>query len=496
MNHDVFLQSILDDPDDDAARLVFADWLDEHGEPQRAAFIRAQVRLASMSEDDPARPALLLDEAAYLSHAQEELFAKKRPAWLAKLPNWAAKGLAYERGFPARLRLTANRFTEQAAEIMAVVPLQHVELTAVKRAPGALAACEALRRLRSLTVRHDGVGTEGARMLAASPHVAGLTKLVLDHAQITAEATVALAGSPHLAGLRQLDLSGNSPYDRGAEALANSPHLTNLERLSLEFGHVGPRGVKALAGSPALGKLRELNLNGARLDSAAESLAGSEQLAALTSLHLAHCEVWGDNVLSLLEPGGLPKLRQLRFGCPLWAPSFWLVEPPRRLRGGLSLCLRQLTGDFAVLADSPLLAACRTLEVSFSDGSICQALAGSPAAAGLVKLSLEHCRLQTADVKALAQSHDFGALRELSLAHNPLTKAALAHLLTAPFVRQLTVLDLSYTDLDKEGALLLARTDALDGLRELRLGGNSPTVPPAAREELTQRYGARVVAVW
>lgn len=44
-DRDAFLRSIVTDPADDTARLVFADWLDEHGEPERAEFIRAMVDL-------------------------------------------------------------------------------------------------------------------------------------------------------------------------------------------------------------------------------------------------------------------------------------------------------------------------------------------------------------------------------------------------------------------------------------------------------------------
>jgi uncharacterized protein (TIGR02996 family) len=39
-----FLQAIRDQPDDDTARLVYADWLDEHDEGVLAAFIRYSVR--------------------------------------------------------------------------------------------------------------------------------------------------------------------------------------------------------------------------------------------------------------------------------------------------------------------------------------------------------------------------------------------------------------------------------------------------------------------
>jgi uncharacterized protein (TIGR02996 family) len=41
---DAFLRAIADAPDDDAPRLVYADWLDEHGQPDRAEFVRLLCR--------------------------------------------------------------------------------------------------------------------------------------------------------------------------------------------------------------------------------------------------------------------------------------------------------------------------------------------------------------------------------------------------------------------------------------------------------------------
>src|SRR6516162_529357 len=46
---DVFLEAILENPDDDTPRLVYADWLDERGDSAsaaRAEFIRVQCALA------------------------------------------------------------------------------------------------------------------------------------------------------------------------------------------------------------------------------------------------------------------------------------------------------------------------------------------------------------------------------------------------------------------------------------------------------------------
>jgi uncharacterized protein (TIGR02996 family) len=45
------LAAVLDRPEDDAPRLAYADWLDEHGEPERGEFIRVQVELHPMLKD-------------------------------------------------------------------------------------------------------------------------------------------------------------------------------------------------------------------------------------------------------------------------------------------------------------------------------------------------------------------------------------------------------------------------------------------------------------
>lgn len=41
---EAFLKAICDSPDDDTPRLVFADWLTEHGDEPRAEFIRLGIR--------------------------------------------------------------------------------------------------------------------------------------------------------------------------------------------------------------------------------------------------------------------------------------------------------------------------------------------------------------------------------------------------------------------------------------------------------------------
>src|SRR5262249_10670779 len=64
------LRPVAAEPDDDTHRLVLADWLEEHGEAERAEFIRLQCRLADVPDwlawmlpDDPLRRALQLQVA-------------------------------------------------------------------------------------------------------------------------------------------------------------------------------------------------------------------------------------------------------------------------------------------------------------------------------------------------------------------------------------------------------------------------------------------------
>lgn len=60
-----FLDEILNNPDDDTVRLVYADWLDDHDEPDRAKFIRLQIERSKVDKkikpEDDATLGLLYD---------------------------------------------------------------------------------------------------------------------------------------------------------------------------------------------------------------------------------------------------------------------------------------------------------------------------------------------------------------------------------------------------------------------------------------------------
>src|SRR5215216_5077956 len=57
------LAAIYANPDEDTPRLVYADWLDEHDQPERAEYIRVQIRLNEICQAIPRQ-----DEGESLLH--------------------------------------------------------------------------------------------------------------------------------------------------------------------------------------------------------------------------------------------------------------------------------------------------------------------------------------------------------------------------------------------------------------------------------------------
>jgi uncharacterized protein (TIGR02996 family) len=62
-----FLRAIFKDPDDDGLRLIYADWLEEQGDP-RGELVRLQCLLLNLGLTDPRRPEL--EERARLLAAE------------------------------------------------------------------------------------------------------------------------------------------------------------------------------------------------------------------------------------------------------------------------------------------------------------------------------------------------------------------------------------------------------------------------------------------
>lgn len=92
-----FLQSIRDDPGDDTVRLVYADWLEEHGQLERAEFIRIQCELAKTECDNPHYP--------LLKGRSDELEAENGTQWTGPISELSIYTADFHRGFINRVSL-------------------------------------------------------------------------------------------------------------------------------------------------------------------------------------------------------------------------------------------------------------------------------------------------------------------------------------------------------------------------------------------------------
>ena len=103
-----------------------------------------------------------------------------------------------------------------------------------------------IRKLRSLTIRHNALGDEAVRALASCSNLRRLKSLDLDDCEVTNDGAVALAGSRELSNLERLDLQENAIEDAGAEALLTSPNLSKLKVLRLEWNPLSSAGRERL----------------------------------------------------------------------------------------------------------------------------------------------------------------------------------------------------------------------------------------------------------
>src|SRR5262249_10870850 len=123
--HDeAFIEAIVESPDDDGLRLIYADWLDERGDP-RGEFIRVQVQLARLPEDDPRQEEL---EAR-----ASELLEEHKDEWVGPVRDivedrGTSPGAVFRRGFVEQLTISAAKFLQNGDAIFRAHPVQRVRL--------------------------------------------------------------------------------------------------------------------------------------------------------------------------------------------------------------------------------------------------------------------------------------------------------------------------------------------------------------------------------
>jgi uncharacterized protein (TIGR02996 family) len=280
---EAFLQAIIESPDDEGLRLVYADWLEERGDP-RGEFIRVQCRLAN-SPDHPQRKAL--------KGRERELLGKHQPQWVTPLRPWVKKW-GFRRGFVEDIEAEIDTVLANADKLFGVAPLRRVTFKFSLFKPGVkplherlAAACPYLARLSEVDWKYSTIDNLGLTALANSPHLFRLCRLSLQYARIGDEGVRALAASPAFPRLTSLVLCHNPLGSLAAESLATSTSITHLVELDLSQTEIGDAGVEALATSPNLRNLKALDLTRTAITSVgARALAGSPYLGNLEKLEV------------------------------------------------------------------------------------------------------------------------------------------------------------------------------------------------------------------
>ena len=234
--HEAFLRAIFDAPDDDTPRLVYADFLEENGDEDRAAYIRYECEAARC--DQP--------RCDQLDAARLRLIAKH-----ATVDNdpWPWDDDRTVRGFPeppSPARLGTERLADprQLREDVVKWSPEVFGATAMKLVPPPALTADQVETLFALPFvqRVTEWDFSGRVEEAASEpdEVAEATYALIDMTQqtvITTFGVEVLARQRAARRVTALDLRNNNLDNDAARAIVRSPYLGNLKRLRLLEGN-------------------------------------------------------------------------------------------------------------------------------------------------------------------------------------------------------------------------------------------------------------------
>jgi len=123
-DREALYQAVLANPEDDLPRLVFADWLEEHGEGAYAAFIRVQCELARVPEYDVAWAKARLDEDRWIHGVPFRRYLPELPEGVTWPDN------VFHRGFPQSVMIWTVANTDFEA-IIKLAPIRQIEFVPI-----------------------------------------------------------------------------------------------------------------------------------------------------------------------------------------------------------------------------------------------------------------------------------------------------------------------------------------------------------------------------
>lgn len=201
---EAFLKNIIDFPSDDTPRLVYADWIDERGESDRAEFIRVQCELAT---GDPRcqrsslafKACIFLDRLiskerrcerckrwAWLCVREKELLVMAKhwfplweTLWAGSEADWRMREppAEFSRGFVQSVTCTWDDWIAHHAAIIATTPLQNVTLTSQ---PGLEVGGPDANYSRECSLNNKGAVIVSKRIEYLTNHLVAVQRILLE----------------------------------------------------------------------------------------------------------------------------------------------------------------------------------------------------------------------------------------------------------------------------------------------------------------------------
>jgi len=267
-DEDALLAAIAAHPEEDTPRLAYSDWLEEHGEPIRAEFIRVQVAVKALAE----LPSIEQGKQIHLFRRQQELL----DAHLRELIGPLAADLGYfdvifDRGFVAELKIDAGRLLKHADAIRAMKPLPEITVKDVGwwlREKGNIT--EELQLASGIIMQSDERSDQvplDAADLSADFVFRGpwprLRELDVSRCGIGDWGLYVIVGNnqfDYFPSLTDLDVTGNDIRDEGIRMLVRSPGWPRLRKLVLAHNPLGLEAPNFLAAGAATSRLEFLDM--------------------------------------------------------------------------------------------------------------------------------------------------------------------------------------------------------------------------------------------
>ena len=374
---EALLANVFENPDDNLARLVFADYVEEQGDTDRAEFIRLQIETARKGEKYPGKReselmATLFGNRLKFGRDRFEphrgFLTLKSAGELSVLGPKVPPGVAllFRAGWVDRVAVLGNEMPFDAATVSLLRDAGCLDLSRNRFPPVYLGtiAKDVLPQLAGGRVRrvlvhrtnaddwaeivadpdaylaNDSVGTTRYYDYVTTAQFAvavrrdrfvGATE-VLFRGSLSAEVCRLFADSPTVAGVNTLGIHSlgipSLADPLGADQVASivrSPHLTNVAKFTASGCAIGPQVSALLLESNFLRRLVDLELTDCSLaDGDLERLIVGAPFPRLRSLLLWGNLVTAETVHRLCASGRFPKLASLTVPNIPGAGTNWL----------------------------------------------------------------------------------------------------------------------------------------------------------------------------